>query len=399
MAAEASPWDLVVIGSGVIGLTTACLLQQRLPEHTNITIVASEFPNPSPMTQDSSNIPLAPAASSGYASMWAGAHYRPIPYLSPSNSQYGSLSGTQQRFQSQLACEHHLAIRTAKMMKQLAREHPETGIEIMPGVEYLENPPAENLALETGDVYASLDDGFRVITATEIEALNKRAEHDIGRQIKWACKYETYVVNVHVYCAWLLQRFLSQGGRVVQRRLHNVGEALQVIPEAARPIVVNCSGVGLTPDPKMKIIRGQTILVRNQYHSTTTRQCADGTWSFLIPRPLGGGTVIGGTKQVGDLETSARPEERKRLLDSAVRCFPDFVSDVKDFEVVSDNVGRRPWREGGMRIEVDELVQGGARIPIVHGYGAGGRGYELSWGAAEEICKLVEKSGKPHARL
>lgn len=27
--------------------------------------------------------------------------------------------------------------------------------------------------------------------------------------------------------------------------------------------------------------------------------------------------------------------------------------------------------------------------PIVHAYGAGGRGYEISWGVAAEVAKLV----------
>lgn len=331
--------------------------------------------------------------------MWAGAHYRPIPYLSPSHPQYGALSGEQQQVQSQLANEHRLAVRTAGVMKQLARANPEAGIEIVPASECLENPPAENLALETGDVYAGPDDRFRVYTPTEIEALNEHTEHNGRGQIKWACEYETYVVNVHVYCAWLLERFLQHGGRTVQKRLNSIGEALQSVPDPTWPLIVNCSGMNLGNDPKVKIIRGQTVLVRNRYHSTTTRQCVDGTWSFLIPRPLDGGTIVGGTKQVSDPETSARPEEREKLLENAVRYFPDFVSDVKDFELVRDNVGRRPWREGGMRIEIDQLMENGTKVPIVHAYGAGGRGFELSWGAAEEICALVEKSVGSQAKL
>ena len=76
-----------------------------------------------------------------------------------------------------------------------------------------------------------------------------------------------------------------------------------------------------------------------------------------------------------------------------MRYFPDFVSKVSDFEVVTDNVGRRPWREGGM------LGTLGIRVPVVHGYGAGGRGFELSWGAAKEICSLVDQVTGPRAQL
>lgn len=64
--------------------------------------------------------------------------------------------------------------------------------------------------------------------------------------------------------------------------------------------------------------------------------------------------------------------------------------------MVRDIVGRRPAREGGLRIEVEEIDVDGKERRIVHGYGAGGRGYELSWGAARDIAALV---GVQKARL
>jgi len=375
------------------------MLQERYPDVKSITIIAWEFPTPSPMATMSSRTSSSQSASADYASMWAGAHYRPIPYLSSSHPQYVSLTAAQQHFHCQLASEGRLATRTAEVMKQLARAHPEAGVEIMSGLEYLENPPVQNSVLETGAVYAGENDGFRVYTTAELEAMNKAITQSGGEGIRWACEYETYVVNVHVYCAWLLQRFHRAGGRTVRRRLKSISEALQAVPGPKQPVIVNCSGNGLCNDPNMRVIRGQTVLVRNQYQSTVTRQCTDGTWAFLIPRPLGGGTIVGGTKQVSDSETDSRPTERKKILENAVRYFPDFVSDVKGFEVVQDNVGRRPWREGGLRIEHDQIEQNGQKVPVVHGYGAGGRGYELSWGAAEKICELLLRCDKFQPRL
>ena len=54
---------LVVVGAGVIGLSAANELQETFPGR-GVCIVAAELPNTS-----------SPTAS--YASMWAGAHYRP----------------------------------------------------------------------------------------------------------------------------------------------------------------------------------------------------------------------------------------------------------------------------------------------------------------------------------
>lgn len=382
----------VVVGAGVLGLTTATCLQQRLPRSAKITIIANEFPYQSPMTATSTT-----RATAAYASMWAGAHYRPIPYLSPKDPAYHHLDSAQQAFQSQLNYEHRLGIQTSQIMKELAKSRPESGVQIVPAAEFLENPPPENLALKTGDVYAGVGDGFRVFSEAEVDTLNS----DKGSgDIRWACEYETYVVNVHVYCQHLLQQFLERGGTTVQQNLSSLTEIPGALSDALSTsqtdntmLIVNCSGIGFQdrPDPDMKVIRGQTALVRQNFDRTLTRQCAGGTWSFLIPRPLGGGTIVGGTKQIGDLDTEARPEERKALLENASRYFPEFVSRPEDFDVVCDNVGRRPWRQGGLRIQTERLdsLSGSDGATVVHVYGAGGRGYELSWGAAEEALRLV----------
>jgi len=72
------------------------------------------------------------------------------------------------------------------------------------------------------------------------------------------------------------------------------------------------------------------------------------------------------------------------------------VANVEDFVLLKDNVGRRPWREGGYRFEVEKLA---GEKPVVHGYGAGGRGYECSWGAAREIVGLVKEVIGAQAKL
>lgn len=55
--------------------------------------------------------------------------------------------------------------------------------------------------------------------------------------------------------------------------------------------------------------------------------------------------------------------------------------------VLADIVGRRPTRKGGMRLERED-VRGGT---VIHAYGVGGRGYEVSWGVAEAVFELMGK--------
>lgn len=78
------------------------------------------------------------------------------------------------------------------------------------------------------------------------------------------------------------------------------------------------------------------------------------------------------------------------MLANAAKWFPFTEQSGGQFDVIMDIVGRRPAREGGMRIEVEQLADEDRYI--VHGYGAGGRGFELSRGVAEDIATLmVEK--------
>jgi hypothetical protein len=60
-------------------------------------------------------------------------------------------------------------------------------------------------------------------------------------------------------------------------------------------------------------------------------------------------------------------------------------------KVIKDVVGRRPAREGGMRVEAEAKDTTWGVKHVVHAYGAGGRGYELSWGVASEVADLVKE--------
>ena len=359
------PPPIAVIGAGVIGLTTALRLLDLYPYNQNSTSTPASTPSFDNLTKPklyliASELPTDPTPSADYASMWAGAHYRPIAGSS-----------------TQLRAEAKLAQRTADVMLRIARERPEWGVRAYPAREYIEEPGEELLALKTGNVYAGDGDGFRVMEKEELP-----------QGVKWGCEYDTYCVNVPVYLRAMLKSLEGWGVVLVRRKLKDAQEVFDIMKDdfgVDVQTVVNCSGRNFDSDPSMKIIRGQTVLVRQPYHATVTRQHRDGSWTFLIPRPEGG-TIVGGTKEIGDVESQARPESTRHLLESAVKCFPDFVQDVEDFDIMKINVGRRPWREGGTRLEAETLS--GVRH-VVHGYGLGGRGYELSHGVADQVCTLV----------
>ena len=347
---DSRPKHIIVIGTGVLGLSTAMLLQAQTATRHVVTVIAAE-------------LPTDPSPTSDYASAWAGAHYRPVPGSTP-----------------QLKSEAELAKRTFEVMKRIAAKAPEAGVQCLQGVEYLEDPPEANRVLRSGDEVAGPGDGFRVL-----------GRGQLPDGVEWGCEYGTYCVNVAVYCTWLLSRFLENGGRVVKRVLEGAESAFDVADLEGRggvQTVVNCSGTNFGRDPAVRLIRGQTVLVKRQYDKTVTRQNRDGSWAFLIPRPCGGGTIVGGSKEIDDMEEKPRLETREKLLRQAVKYFPDYVGREDDFEIASDNVGRRPYREGGLRLESEALEDGRRRI--IHAYGVGGRGYETSWGIAERVLELMD---------
>ncbi|KAL4920595.1 FAD dependent oxidoreductase [Aspergillus aurantiobrunneus] len=333
---------IVVIGAGVIGLSTALCLQQHLTPSQQILLVARDWPS---------------TTSINYASPWAGAHYRPVPGSSP-----------------QAIREEQQARRTYQHFRNEAKV-PGSGVERVEGIEHLESPPAEYLDENALANYAHLD-GFRQLPAAELPA-----------SVKWGVRYNTFAINSPVYCAYMLRRFIIRGGQTKEYTLANPQEAFYLSPNVKT--VVNCSGVGFG-DPKSFIIRGQTCLVRNPCSVTLTRQNSDGSWSFCIPRPLEGGTIIGGTKQPHNWDPHPSLEIRDKLLRDAAKWFPFTAESGGKFDVIRDIVGRRPAREDGMRIEAEKVGDGRT---IVHGYGAAGRGYEISWGVAEDVVELIRENG------
>lgn len=124
---------------------------------------------------------------------------------------------------------------------------------------------------------------------------------------------------------------------------------------------------------------------------TVTRQNADGSWTFCVPRNFDGGTIIGGTKEPNNWDPNPSLEVREALLQKFAATYPQILGGEGKFTVMKDIVGRRPTRRGGIRLEKEEV---GDAQTIIHAYGLGGRGYELSWGVADGVARLLaEHSG------
>lgn len=269
--------------------------------------------------------------------------------------------------------EHAWSLTTYARMLALAATAPHAGITPLPGVEYLEPQAALRggyLDLTPARAAELGIPGFELLPAGELPS-----------GVAWGCKYPTYCVNPMVYCAYLLRRCVLLGARLSHTAVRGWEEVLH---RTGATVVVNASGDGFGADDKVGVTRGQTVLVGNEIGVTVTRQNDDGSWTFCVPRGFEGGTVIGGTKEAGGWGAEADGGVRGELLGR----FEGTWKVEGGWRVIGDIVGRRPTREGGPRVE-GEGVEGGGLV--VHAYGMGGRGYEMSWGVAEEVGGEVRR--------
>lgn len=121
-----------------------------------------------------------------------------------------------------------------------------SGIKFVAGEEFFEKSPPEYVdaaADVSKSVYAHLAEKFEVLRASEV------ADADVTLGFR----YWTYCVNSPVYIAYLMRKFVLNGGRTMERSLVALEEAFSLGNNVCA--VVNCSGMGFG-DPKSFIIRG-----------------------------------------------------------------------------------------------------------------------------------------------
>ena len=215
--------------------------------------------------------------------------------------------------------------------------------------------------------------------------------------------FEPFFVSMPQYGPRLGQSYRSIGGTIEQQRVSR-----DDLTELPGDVVVNATGLGaaaLVDDPALHPVKGHLVLVEgasglthdgapasyNYYYSGT-----DGDWVPVYAYPREGELVLGGSKlrgrfvdgewqgeddrpttTVGAVEVPARILDVNEQLLDGVSLAPERLTAI---------VGYRPGRDGGARIEWDELDG----TPVIHNYGHGGAGITYSWGSAALVASLLE---------
>ncbi|RUS16278.1 FAD dependent oxidoreductase [Endogone sp. FLAS-F59071] len=333
-----------VIGAGVVGLTTALLLQQS---RHRVTVISKHLPGDQ---------------SIEYTSPWAGAHWRT---LAPNNDK---------KLQEYDAVSY-------KILSEFARDVPNAGVMFCQSFDY-HHSEAEEF---TNPWWKDLVMNFHFIPKDEL-----LPDTNVGH------KYTTVTINTPKYLRYLLDRFTSLGGNIRRASLAHIRDAID--GDDSTNVVVNCTGLmakflGGVEDQAMYPTRGQTVIVEAPHVKTNITKFGSDYVSYIIPRD-NGEVVLGGTMQKNDFTATADPETAKDIMRRVCEMYPELTKGEgsQALKVLRDGVGLRPSREGGPRIETETLTTPhGKTVLICHNYGHGGFGYQSSWGASADAVNLVHR--------
>ncbi|KAF4247734.1 hypothetical protein CNMCM8980_006957 [Aspergillus fumigatiaffinis] len=326
---------IVILGAGIIGCATA---RQLLLNGFRVVVVAEFLPG-------DQNI--------FYASAWAGATWHAAGGISP---EYRYLQAV-----------------THRHLLKMAQDGPESGVCLVDAREYLEEAPSEHSSIWGKTVVSN----FR-----ELEP----GEYPPNFHCGWS--YQTLVTDPTRHMPYLGKQITALGGQFIRKRVGSLQELYAMFPESS--VFINASGLGsktLTDvrDDKCFPERGQNVFYRTdkcrQMYFRNGKE-----YTYVIPRPFSEGVVLGGVKQPNDLSPEVDMDVARDEIARAHRLAPEIVPADPPEESLSYIIGIRPSRQGGFRLDSEQLGQ----RTILSAYGFGGGGYAFSYGIAEALITMLE---------
>ncbi|KAK2608645.1 D-amino acid oxidase [Conoideocrella luteorostrata] len=346
---------IVVVGAGVSGLTSALLLSKS--KSNTVTVIAKHMPGDYDIE---------------YASPWAGANFLPMSTREDSRWER----------------------RTWPEIKRLAEQVPEAGIHFQTSRIFRREKDMEGPSCPTDPMF-DRDPWFQSVLP-DYRELNTA---EIPNGYETGCEFTSVCINTAMYLQWLVGQCLLNGvvfKRVIITHINDAKSFSHTSKPA--PIVINATGLGSlrlagVQDKSMAPSRGQLVLVRNELHPMfTTSGTEDGITEifYTMQRPAGGGTILGGTYDVGNWESVPDPNVALRIMRRIVDMCPEIANGkgIDGLDVVRHAVGLRPYRKSGVRVEKEKLEDG---TWVVHNYGHAGWGYQGSYGCAEGVVELVNE--------
>ncbi|KPV76929.1 uncharacterized protein RHOBADRAFT_24783 [Rhodotorula graminis WP1] len=375
---------VVVLGTGVVGLSCGLVLSRQ---GYRVHFIARDLPEDS--------------TSQGFASPWAGANWTPF---------YSRDEGPRQAKWEEATFARWVSLVPSGLAMWLndTRRYADTDAGLL------------------GHWYRDTVRNYRELPPSELP-----------KGVAAGAAYDTLSVNAPLYCQALARELQTLGATFERRSVSSIEQVFEGQDDIA--LVVNATGLGAKSiagieDSACHPVRGQTVLVKSGCKRCTMDSSNPEAPAYIIPRP-GGEVICGGTYLVDDWDLSPSASTAQRILTQCLALDPSISTDgtLDGIHILRHNVGLRPARTGGPRVEVGKLTLplvrstepgtalalGTARpapagasseavgapseavkreVTLVHAYGFSSAGYQQSWGVAQDVLGLVEgEIGPPRA--
>jgi D-amino-acid oxidase len=283
--------DVLVIGAGVSGLTTAICLAES---GCDVTVAAAELPQHT--------------TSAAAGAIW-GPH---LVGMDDRVAQWGSV--------------------TLARLAELSTD-PATGVRVAQGV------AASRARRSVPFDWVEETAGARPCDPAELPA---------GYQEGW--RLTVPIVSMSVYLEYLLARLNRAGGQIRRAEFGSLSEAAELTRAA---VIVNCSGIGagrLVPDSDLVPVRGQVVIVQNPGLDEFFVGVGDGSNDISYYFPHGDLVCLGGTEEAGDWSREPDPATAARILCGCAAVEPRLSEPT----IIAHRVGLRPLRPS-VRLEAGKL--------------------------------------------
>ncbi|KAK2157770.1 hypothetical protein NP493_1851g00024 [Ridgeia piscesae] len=326
---------VAVIGAGAVGLSTAVLVQRRIPG-VDITIIADKFDKDT--------------TSDGAAGIFRPSKNKtpgvPIPLL---------------RQWLRDSWEHYSKL-------ALSPDAKDAGCFFTSGYQFYNNDDQNPFDEE---LLHDILPNYRRLSEAELNMFP-------GNRYKQGWFLTTVMAESRRYLPYLMRKFILAGGKVENRKVYDLKEFVGMFD-----VVVNCAGFGsceLLKDNKMIPIRGHLFRVEAPWLKHFIYAMEQDT--YIIPGM--DNVVIGGTLQKYDTGLEHREEDSKAVWERACKMVPSLQKATVQWQWV----GLRPFREP-LRLEKELMTFPQGQLNVVHNYGHGAEGVGMSWGTAVHASRLV----------
>ncbi len=232
-------------------------------------------------------------------------------------------------------------------------------------------------------------------TVTEVTYHNH--SDDVPGGYNYAFSYDTFHIDTIQHINFLFDSFIANGGNF---QLHEKFTSFNQLDTLSEQVIMNCTGLGsqqLLEDGDIIPVRGQilkaapipTMMKPGQEYSISVRE---GGYIYhgmdMDGRPI---AKLGGIAQENEYDTTPRPEDTRRILEGNERVLDKNEVRLTEDDVRAD-VGLRPYRRTGIRIDTLQLSDGKV---LINDVGHGGGGYTLGPSSVIRALGLIPQEYRP----